>query len=167
MRADIHPEGESHLAIQIEQVDLNKEEQMKRVVASVIVIVLLALTAVAAAAGTPGSEEDPVVTKSYVDNQIARLTGSGGSAETYKAVQLTAGQRLIGNEGTEVILRSGEATAIDNGANGVSDVTGAMDLMTGKSISQNHLLLIPRSDGRGIQATTEIWVMVRGAYTIQ
>ncbi|MDD4565321.1 MAG: hypothetical protein PHE79_07625 [Eubacteriales bacterium] len=140
---------------------------MKRVIAMVIVITILGLTVVVAASDTPGSKEDPVVTKSYVDNQITELMSSGGSTETYKSIMLTAGQKLIGNEGTEVILRSGEATAIDNGANGVSDVTGAMDLMTGKSISQNHLLLIPRSDGRGIQANTEIWVMVRGTYTIQ
>lgn len=140
---------------------------MKRVIALVIIITILGLTVVVAASDTPGSKEDPVVTKSYVDNQIARLMGSGGSTETYKAIMLTEGQRLIGNEGTEVILRSGEATAIDNGANGVSDVTGAKDLMTGQNVAQNHLLLIPRSDGRGIQANTEIWVMVRGAYTIQ
>ncbi|MGI6746978.1 MAG: hypothetical protein ACOX4V_01820 [Anaerovoracaceae bacterium] len=140
---------------------------MKRVITLVIVITILALTVVAAASETPGSKEDPVVTKSYVDNQIARLMGSGGSTETYKAIMLTAGQKLIGHEGTEVILRSGEATAIDNGVNGISDVTGAMDLMTGQKVAQNHLLLIPRSDGRGIQATTEIWVMVRGTYTIE
>jgi len=140
---------------------------MKRVIALVIIITILGLTVVVAASDTPGSKEDPVVTKSYVDNQIARLMGSGGSTETYKAIMLTEGQRLIGNEGTEVILRSGEATAIDNGANGVSDVTGAKDLMTGQNVAQNHLLLIPRNDGRGIQANTEIWVMVRGSYTIQ
>ncbi len=142
---------------------------MKRVVVGLaIVISVFTLTvAVAAAVDNPGSEADPVVTKSYVDSQIAQIQSSGESSATYKAVPLTAGQKLIGNEGTEVILRSGEATAIDNGANGVSDVTGAMDLMTGQSVAQNHLLLIPRSDGRGIQAITEIYVMVRGAYTIQ
>lgn len=140
---------------------------MKRVIALTIIITILGLTVVVAASDTPGSKEDPVVTKSYVDNQIAQLIGSNGSTETYKAVMLTAGQRLIGNEGTEVILRSGEATAIDNGANGVSDVTGATDLMTGQNVAQNHLLLIPRSDGRGIQADTEIWVMVRGTYELQ
>jgi hypothetical protein len=143
---------------------------MKRVVAGLVIIIFVfAVTvAAAAAADTPGSEGDPVVTKSYVDTQIAQLKSSGGAvSDSYKAVQLTAGQKLIGNEGTEVILRSGEATAIDNGSNGVSDVTGAKDLMTGQSVMQNHLLLIPRSDGRGIQAITEVWVMVRGSYTIQ
>ena len=142
---------------------------MRKIVAGLVIVfsVFAVSIAVAAASGTPGSESDPVVTKSYVDTQIAELKSSGGTSASYVAVQMTAGQKLIGNEGTEVILRSGEATAIDNGANGVSDVTGAMDLMTGQSVAQNHLLLIPRSDGRGIQAITEVWVMVRGSYSVQ
>jgi len=142
---------------------------MKKIVAGfVIVLSVFALTVAAAAASdTPGSESDPVVTKSYVDSQIEQLKNSGVSSGTYKAVQLTAGQKMIGSEGTEIILRSGEAFAIDNGANGVSDVTGALDLMTGQNVALNHLLLIPRSDGRGIQAITEAYVMVRGSYSIQ
>lgn len=142
---------------------------MKRVAAALVIVVSIFTLTVAASAAVaaPGSEEDPVVTKSYVDSQIAQIKSGGVSTESYKAVQLAAGQKLIGKEGTEVILRSGEAAAIDNGANGVSDITGAMDLMTGQSVAQNHLLLIPRSDGRGIQAITEIWVMVRGTYKVQ
>lgn len=144
---------------------------MKKIVTGLaIVIAVFGLTAAAAAAATstPGSEEDPVVTKSYVDSQIAQIKGgSAGSTSTYQPVRLTPGQKMIGGEGTEIILRSGEATAIDNGANGVSDVTGAKDLMTGQTVSLNHLLLIPRNDGRGILAGTEAYVMVRGTYTLQ
>jgi len=42
-----------------------------------------------------------------------------------------------------------------------------MDLMTGSQVVTNHLLLVPRNDGRGITAVTDIWVMVRGTYTVQ
>lgn len=142
---------------------------MKRIVTGlVIVISVFAVTvAAAAAADTPGSEGDPVVTKSYVDSQIAQLKGSGAESGAYVVVQVSAGQRLLGKSGTEIILRSGEATAIDNGANGISDMTAGKDLMTGQSIGQNHLLLVPRDDGRGIQAITDIFAMVRGAYSIQ
>ena len=103
----------------------------------------------------PGSEEDPLVSKSYVD---ARLS--------FAPIQLLEGQRLLGGEGAEFILRSGEATAIDNGANGVSDLTAGTDLMTGQPVMLNHHLLIPRDDGRGLTAATEAWVMVRGDYAI-
>ena len=121
-----------------------------------ICVLTLGIGIASGAVSAPGSEEDPVVTKSYVDAK----TG-------YLALKMEAGQTLIGAEGTELILRSGEATAIDNGANGVSDMTGGADLMTGNKVLLNHLLLIPRSDGRGIAVSTEAWVMVRGNYTIQ
>lgn len=142
---------------------------MKKIAAGLVIIFsVFAMTAAAvAAAGTPGSENDPVVTKSYVDSQIAQLK-SGGTAEgSYTIVEVKVGQKLFGKEGTEMILRSGEATAIDNGANGVSDITAGKDLMTGQAVGLNHLLLVPRDDGRGIQAITDLFVMVRGAYSIQ
>lgn len=142
---------------------------MKKVVtaAAVLMIMFSLTTQIGAQSSTPGSEGDPVVTKSYVDSQIAQLKNGEGGGSTYQAVQLTAGQKLLGNEGTELILRSGEATIVANGENGVSDVTGAMDLLTGQEVAQNHLLLIPRSDGRGILAATEVWIMIRGTYSIQ
>ncbi|WP_027398792.1 hypothetical protein [Anaerovorax odorimutans] len=142
---------------------------MKKIILILITgILLLALTIVAGAVSTtPGSEDDPVVTKSYVDSQIAELKSNNTTAETFKAIEVKAGQKLIGSEGTEIILRSGEAKAIDNGANGVSDISDGKDLMTGYWVYPNHLLLTPRDDGRGISATTDIWVMVRGSYTIQ
>lgn len=107
-------------------------------------------------ANTPGSSEDPLVSKSYVDEALS-----------YEVVHTTAGQSLIGGAGTEMILRSGEATAIDNGSNGVSDLTSGADLMSGVSVQTNHLLLVPRADGRGILTSTECYVMVRGEYTLK
>lgn len=130
---------------------------MKKIIVIVISIVLILGISVAfGAVSTPGSETDPVVTKSYVDGKVS-----------YKPVRLETGQKLIGDEGTEVILRSGEATAIDNGSNGISDITAGKDLMTGNTVAANHLLLIPRKDGRGIAVSTEAWVMIRGNYTVQ
>lgn len=142
---------------------------MKKIAAGLVIIFsVFAMTAAAvAAAGTPGSENDPVVTKSYVDSQIAQLKSGGTAAGSYTIVEVKVGQKLFGKEGTEMILRSGEATAIDNGANGVSDITAGKDLMTGQAVGLNHLLLVPRDDGRGIQAITDLFVMVRGAYSIQ
>ena len=136
-----------------------------------IAIVFIALVAATAAVGAesydPGSENDPVVTKSYVDSQIAAIKSSGGSSDTFEAVFVEAGKKLIGGAGAEMILRSGGALAIDNGTDGLSDVTGAKDLMGGFAVTKNHLLLIPRDDGRGISAATDIWVMVKGSYTIK
>ncbi len=127
-------------------------------------ILLIALFVIATAglvvafgdtAATPGSTEDPVVTKSYVDAKTV-----------YQVVHMQAGQKMVGKAGTELIVRSGEVTAIDNGVDGLSDITGGTDLKTGTTCKINHLLLVPRDDGRGVKAGTEAYVMVRGGFTL-
>lgn len=152
-----------------------KLKKQGMILLAVLAVCLTATIAIAAGASAQaGSSDDPLVSKSYVDQKVAELkqsignaASSGGSAATYKSVSLAEGQKLIGKEGTEVILRSGEATAMDNGSNGISDLTAGADLWTGDTVKTNHQLLIPRDDGRGIKATTVIWVMVRGDYVIQ
>lgn len=124
-----------------------------------------------AASAAPGTEDDPLVSKSYVDAQIDGLksqisSGSAGSA-TFSVVSVAAGKKVLGKEGTEIIVRSGEATAIDNGENGVSDLSAGIDLKTGQRAQLDHLLLIPREDGRGILAQSELYIMVRGGYTLE
>ncbi|MEG1583473.1 MAG: hypothetical protein RR131_02500 [Anaerovorax sp.] len=139
---------------------------MKKLVAIVtVLIVLCGFSAVAGAATTtPGSENDPVVTKSYVDAQIK---ANAGAAKSYEAVFVNMGKKVLGGNGTEIILRSGEAKSLAKGSNGIADLTDGKDLMGNQGIVQNHLLLVPRNDGRGIVATTDIWIMVKGSYTIQ
>ena len=149
---------------------------MKKKITSLIALLLIIIlgTIVVVAASTPGSEDDPVVTKSYVDTVISKLEssleGSGGS-NAYKVLQLNAGQKLICGASTELILRSGEATAISittNGVeNGISDLTSGTDLTMGKAVESNHSVLVPRDDGRGITAGTDIYIMVRGEYSIE
>ena len=131
---------------------------MKRkiLIPALVLVIVAAVTAIVFAASGAGSESDPLVSQSYVDQKTA-----------YQTLSIDEGQSLIGKAGTEIILRSGEATAIDNGANGVSDVTAGTDLTTGTPVELNHLLLTPRDDGRGIYAKTVIWVMVRGDYTVE
>jgi hypothetical protein len=127
-----------------------------------VALLCVAGTAAAlAASGAPGSESDPVVTQSYVDKLLSEAGG------VFLPVEVAAGKRLIGGAGAEIIVRSGEAAIVSNENNGVSDLTLGLDLMTGESAQPNHLLLVPRDDGRGLAATTDLWVMVRGAYTIQ
>ncbi|GAB1477169.1 hypothetical protein MASR2M70_20050 [Bacillota bacterium] len=135
----------------------------------IIALALVITTAVAGAADfEPGSSGDPVVTKSYVDAKIAALKGSDGSAASvFTPVFVEAGKTLLGGAGTELILRSGGALAVAEGEDGLSDVTEGKDLKATFALTRNHLLLVPRDDGRGIIAATDIWVMVKGTYTIR
>jgi len=118
-------------------------------------------------AAQPGSSDDPVVTKSYVDEAIKSVSGgaSGGSAAQVINVSLTPGQRLIANASTEVVVRTGATKAYSKDGSGIPDLTDGKDLTDGTAVAKNHLLLFPR-DGRGVSAVTASIVMVRGGYTI-
>ncbi len=135
------------------------------------------------AASQPGTVHDPIVTKSYVDEQLQLLkkqlgaggqpsSGSAGAVDLkFEAFQLQPGQKLLGHNGTEIIVRSGTVKVVagDNG-DGIPDLTGGTDLAGGTIIPLQHHLLIPRTDNRGLVVeanSKDCWVMVRGGYDIK
>lgn len=128
----------------------------------------------------PGTADDPVVTKSYVDQAIQKAIGGGGSttptepsspsaSDELKIVVVKPGQRLVAGAGTEFIVRSGKAVVYSADANGVADLTAGQDLANGAAITNNHLLSFPR-ESRGIEVAQgnkyNLTVMVRGNYNI-
>jgi hypothetical protein len=142
---------------------------------------------------SPGTIEDPVVTKSYVDEQIAKLAGGGsignggtggnnggsnggqngsegGQAVKLEVVELPVGKTLMAAAGTEVVVRVGKAVAYSSDTNGISDLTGGADITSGKDVPTNHLLWFPR-DGRGVKGHANekypLTLIVKGPYTIQ
>ncbi|MBO4264692.1 MAG: hypothetical protein J5922_01255 [Clostridia bacterium] len=86
----------------------------------------------------------------------------------FEAISIAFGKTLKPKAACEVILRSGNARVVSPFENqGLSDLTAAKELYDGNSVSLNHLVLIPRADGRAIMAMSDvIWVMVRGEYEI-
>lgn len=140
---------------------------------AVVVIVGSVTTVFAGNTSDPGSINDPVVTKNYVDEQINKLVQSGaissgsGEAAGLVVLDLETDDILIGKSGTEMILRGGAAIIIGEGSDGVPDVTSGVDVAIGSNVTKNHLLIIPRDDGRGLKITKgTAYVMVRGNYEI-
>ncbi|MCC3374107.1 hypothetical protein [Cohnella sp. REN36] len=132
---------------------------------------------------TPGYADDPLVTKSYVEQKVAELvkqelaknggggatTGSGAVAKL-EVVTVPFGKKIIVEDGGELIVRSGKAVAYSTDANGLSDMTDGLDISPGKPVGNNHLILFPRG-GRGVEADPKqkngLTVLVRGSYKIQ
>ncbi|OAB37662.1 hypothetical protein PMSD_08885 [Paenibacillus macquariensis subsp. defensor] len=140
----------------------------------------------------PGTSDDPVVTKSYVDQQIQKALGGGttttptpvpptpvppnptdngnSSANALVVVDVKPGETLIANAGTEFIVRNGKAVIYSPDANGVPDLTAGLDIKSGQPVTTNHLLSFPR-EGRGITVQDGqkygLVVMARGSYIIQ
>lgn len=122
----------------------------------VLVVSLLAVYIVQAAAAEPGTDSDPVVTQSYVDQSTK-----------FVVVDVSAGKQLIAGASAEMILRQGKASAIGSASGGLADVTLGGDWQTGFNIPPNHLLIVPKDDGRGLKAVTDIKIMIRGTYSIK
>lgn len=110
-----------------------------------------------ATAGTtePGSSADPLVSKSYVDQMTL-----------FRVVNVPAGQAAIGEAGTEIVLRGGRATAIASNLGGILDATAGVDLPQGEQVKPNHLLVVPRTDQRGLLAQSDLVLMVKGNLTV-
>ncbi len=196
-------------------------------VAFLLMAVVTAFTAAqAATSAQPGSEFDPLVTKSYVDEQIQLLTSkigtgtpsTGGTStgtgtvdeqvlnnirtdvrdlinltidaftridslerqnielirriealeQGFVVVELSKGQKVILGAGSEILVRSGETTAISGELGGLADVTSAQDLTNGMKITNQHLLLSSRADGRGVfVASDKAFFLIRGSYTVE
>jgi hypothetical protein len=148
-------------------------------------------TSADSAAVQPGSVDDPMVSKSYVDEQVkqqvaAQITtqvaaaiekfkkelptsSGGGSGAGLTVVQLAAGQTLLAGSGSELIVRTGFVKAVSTDGNGIPDVTGGKDIAVNSAIALNHLLIFP-TDKRGIKPdpnkNVPIFVMVRGGYKL-
>ncbi|MNO31944.1 hypothetical protein D3C76_219230 [compost metagenome] len=147
--------------------------------------------------GQPGTSEDPVVTKSYVDQAIQQALKNGGvvttpttpvtptqpttpssnetngtssASDSISIVDVKPGGILIASAGAEFVVRSGKAVIYSEDKNGVADLTDGVDITNGGKVTNNHLLSFPR-EGRGIQVqegdTHSLTVMVRGGYKVK
>lgn len=149
-----------------------------------VVVLALGIGIGAYAASNYGTQSDPLVAKSYLDNvltpqlqqqfqaqldlrvqeleQDIAVAGSNGGAN-FVSLSLSAGQTLKGDTGCEIILRTGSATC--SGTTGLADVTDGALLSPGASVAQNHLLNVA-ANGNGVTADSAATVLVRGGYTI-
>lgn len=163
-----------------------KNKKIVTILAFVLVAVVFAAVG-AYAATTLGSQNDPLVTLSYLNERLypdllAKISdeadqaaekvlqeinnGSGSGTETYAVVTLYRGQKLVGEVGCELLLRIGTASVSAVDSPGLVDLTDAKSLNDGASLTANHLYMVTIAGG-GIKATSDtVKVVVRGGYTI-
>ncbi len=128
-------------------------------------------------AASPGTTDDPLVSKSYVEKLINEAfqnnsvitnpaVNTSNSTSNYVPVNVKIGQKLIGEEGTEIILRSGRGFGYVSTESGIVDITQGTEVFNNEEIIKNHMLIIPRDDGRGIRIVEDSWFLVKGGYKI-
>ena len=157
-------------------------------IAVCIMLVGTVLAAFVAIAAEVGSQGDPLVTLSYLNEifleevldrvddkieernrdiakELGSQTGSAGG-DSFTVVTLANGQTLTGDIGCEVMLRVGKAVCVAPSAPGLIDETTAGTLAGGGALAQNHLYMMT-VEGRGVLATADTTkLLVRGSYTI-
>lgn len=136
----------------------------KLTVVALCLLMVAGLTVTYTVMANPGSDSDPVVSFSYL-TQIFKPEVK--SELSFKIVSLDAGKFLYGKEGTELILRMGEAIVYSTPAGGFADVTAGYDLPHTSLMPSNHLLIVPKDDGRCVWASSNCLIMVKGDYTIK
>ena len=123
------------------------------------------------AIGAAGTDEDPLISLSYIENVLMPYIDEATGSEDpgFVVVELEAGHSLVAYSGSEIILRSGEGliSIPKNASGGFTDVTKGADISNGDMAEANHLLICPRSDGRKIKANTKVYLMVRGSYEVE
>ena len=109
------------------------------------------------------------VVDGYVAEVNKALGGSAGGSTAggvFQIVTLKAGQTVVGTAACEFLLRAGTAVCVSDSAPGLIDTTAGSTLSGGSALTANHLYLAT-IDGRGVKASTDVTIMVRGSYTIK
>ena len=120
-----------------------------------------------------GSDLDAKISE-IIDEELASYTpassspsSGGASAESFILVNVRKNQRIIGGEGTEFVVRSGQGVIIATEYGGIAALTAGYDLTNGIAVPLNHHLLVPRNDSRGIKFSTNAIVLIKGTYTVK
>lgn len=160
---------------------------MKHLKKKITALALCAAAMFSVVLAEPGAQDDPLITKSYVENSLipqlkeyinSRISESGtaaasqtvvsdGGERSFNVVEVSKGSAVLGAAGTEIIMRMGTAKIIATEKGGIADVTAGYDLADGEKTPSNHLLIVPVSDGRGIKAETDVILMIKGGYTVK
>ena len=153
----------------------------KRKIAVIIIAFAVALVASLAvyAAGNYGSEEDPLVARSYLDsvlrpelekelkNELSEaLSEVGGGSGEFTVLALEPGQTLACEVGCEILPRFGRLLAFGASNPALVDTTAGSTVSSGAVLSANHLYMVSIA-GNGITATEAATVLISGTYTVQ
>lgn len=132
----------------------------------------LGLLLMGAAVPAFAKDDDPLVSLSYLNQRLEAIQNNQNQksapsgTQTLEVVELNAGDKIIAAQGAEMIPRSGRVETIAQELGGLSDITAGVDLKQGERAPLNHMLIAPRSDGRGLKASTNAIVLMRGSYRV-
>lgn len=106
---------------------------------------------VGAATNEPGSAGDPLITRSYLEQQMADVSTG------YECITLKKGETLTLAQGAQVILYTGNATIVGN----FIDTTAGSLASAGTKVQKYHAYLAP-ADESGFTADATCVIFLSG-----
>ena len=105
---------------------------------------------------------------SIANDVVAQIKKDGISVGTsWEVVQIPAGKSLVGQVGTEILLRIGSAKVYSTGSVGIVNLSAGGMTNPGAAVVANNLYLVSIAD-RGVTAGANgATVLVSGSYTIK
>ncbi len=151
---------------------------------NIVILVIAVMLVIGIGVYASNTSNDPIISLSYfekelsnfkeeieelIDKKIANVGGSDVvSSSKYEIVNVPTGKQVTFDESTEFIIRRGNATIIDpSKENGIPNLTTGKDDANNAKAGLQQLYLVPRTDGRGISAKSDLIIMVRGSYKIK
>lgn len=163
---------------------------------AVLAAVALASSLTTLAVTNYGSQADPLVTLSYLNetvtpsienrlnkilderlDKLARELGESGGfpggegtsqPSGFAVLTLNAGQTVVCGVGTEIMLRIGSAASAGVDSPRLIDETGGTSVTeAGTALTVNHMYMVTIK-GNGVKATSDnTKILIRGEYTVQ
>ena len=157
------------------------------------IVILISLIVVIIGVGVYASNtsNDPIISLSYFEKELSSFkkdieklidkkidesleessqtpTTPVTTSSKYEIVNVEAGKTVTFSESAEFIIRRGTANIVDpSKQNGIPNLTTGKDDANNAKAGLQQLYLVPRDDGRGIVAKTDLIIMVRGGYKIK
>lgn len=154
---------------------------MKTRKTKIIVCALLALCAIAGitvyAAYNYGTKDDPLITKSYLDEVLtpelmaeleAQINAAGNdTGAAFKVLTLSMGQTVTCQVGCELMLRIGTASASGPDSPVLVDTTSGSTLENGGALVKNHLYMVTIVNNGFTASADTTKVLISGSYTVK
>ena len=88
-------------------------------------------------------------------------------AESWQVIKVESGKTMMLPLGAEVVLRIGSGSCYSTGSVGLINLSNGETLANGGALAANNLYLVTIEGCRGVKATSEMTVLVKGSYTIE
>lgn len=150
---------------------------------NIVILVIAIMILIGVGVYASNTTNDPIISLSYfekelssfkqeieklIDKKLSNVGNTTVASSKYEIVNVPAGKQVTFNESTEFIIRRGNATIVDpSKENGIPNLTTGKDDSNDAKAGLQQLYLVPRTDGRGIVAKTDLIIMVRGDYKIK